>query len=523
MKKRILSFALTLVMVLTFTPTMPEVLASMDDFYADSELKAECLSMFLGSTITYLEEITSRAQSIVEGITGDYDKAKAIHTWVAGNVWYNQDWVSKRIEPLYTLPLDVLEHRHTTCHGYTLLTAALLRAIGIPALYVRGSNSNGASHAWNEAYVDGRWIIMDTTYDTGNVYWEGTFSEQWPSGRGHWFDISVENRLMGFDNWRYSKIFARDGALEEIILPDGITHIVDYMFYVSTSLTSVVIPDSATSIGSRAFTNCISLTSVTIGNGVTSIGSGAFSGCENLTSITIPNNVTDIHPWAFNSRYGLTIYGDVGSYAETYARQNNIPFVSLGGATPISDLTTASTWAHEGITSAIEKGFVPEDIQGEYTNVITRQEFCRMAVKWVEYALGKDIDTILAEKGLSIDPNAFTDTDNRYILAAFALGITAGTGEGIFSPDGEFNREQAATMIMNTARAIGADVSDPPASSFGDLGTAAGWSHTGISFVQANGIMQGVGNNNFDPKAKYTREQSIVTFDNIMHDTLPGR
>ena len=139
-----------------------------------------------------------------------------------------------------------------------------------------------------------------------------------------------------------------------------------------------------------------------------------------------------------------------------------------------------------------------------------------MAVKWVEYATGKNIDTILTERGLTRDPSAFSDTSDPDILAAFALDITSGTGGGKFTPNGQFSREQAATMIMNTCRAIGADVGSSPASDFADLNTAATWAQTGINFVRANGIMSGDGTN-FNPKQLYTREQSIITFNNIHH------
>ena len=168
------------------------------------------------------------------------------------------------------------------------------------------------------------------------------------------------------------------------------------------------------------------------------------------------------------------------------------------------------------------KGFVPADIQSNYTNVITRQEFCRMAVKWVEYATGKSIDAVLSERGLSRDPNAFSDTNDPDILAAFALGITSGTGGGRFTPDGQFSREQAATMIMNTCKVVGANVLNPPTSNFTDLNVASSWAVDGINFVRANGIMQGTVTDppTFSPKTNYTREQSIITFNNITHNDL---
>ena len=217
----------------------------------------------------------------------------------------------------------------------------------------------------------------------------------------------------------------------------------------------------------------------------------------------------------------VTIIDASGSFPGTVTQP---PTPTAPPAEPNANpLDSASDWAKEGITAAIGKGFVPTDIQGSYTNVITRQEFCRMAVKWVEYATGKNIDAVLSEKGLSRDPNAFSDTSDPDILAAFALGITSGTGGGQFTPNGEFSREQAATMIMNTCRAIGADVSNPPASDFVDMNSAAGWAVDGINFVRANGIMQGTGDDNFSPKANYTREQSIITFNNINAAALPGR
>jgi hypothetical protein len=190
---------------------------------------------------------------------------------------------------------------------------------------------------------------------------------------------------------------------------------------------------------------------------------------------------------------------------------------------PTPDLDSASTWAREGITSALGKGFVPADLQSNYTNVISRQEFCRLAVKWLEYATDKSIDTILSEKGLTRNTNAFSDTQDPAILAAYALDITSGTtaptatAPGKFTPGGQFSREQAATMVMNTCKAYGADTSHSPASGFEDLNTASSWAVDGINFCYANKIMQGTSTAplTFSPTITYTREQSILTFNNI--------
>jgi len=189
---------------------------------------------------------------------------------------------------------------------------------------------------------------------------------------------------------------------------------------------------------------------------------------------------------------------------------------SIEGETTVLDRYDASDWARNGIKEAIEKGFVPPDLQNNYKSVITRQEFCRMAVRWVEYKTGKSIEAVMQEKGVSRDPNAFTDTNDPDILAAYALGITNGTGNKRFTPNGQFNREQAAAMIRNTCKVVGMDISNVSSAGFADIGTASGWAVDGINFVRNAGIMQGTGNNKFDPKSTYTREQSILTFNNIL-------
>ena len=190
-------------------------------------------------------------------------------------------------------------------------------------------------------------------------------------------------------------------------------------------------------------------------------------------------------------------------------------------ADTVPNIDTADNWAHEGINEAYQKGFIPEELLNNFNYVINRQEFCRMAVRWVEYATGKSIDTVLFEKGLARSPNAFTDTSDPDILAAYALGITAGIGNNQFNPLGQFPRQQAAMMIMNACRAIGADVSNLPTADFADMNSAASWAHPGINFVRVREIMRGIGGGNFGPHTLYTIQESIVTFNNIKVEVLP--
>lgn len=114
-------------------------------------------------------------------------------------------------------------------------------------------------------------------------------------------------------------------SLTSITIPNSVTSIGDSAFYNCESLTSITIPNSVTSIGDSAFYNCESLASVTIPNSVTSIGNSAFQNCKSLASITIPNSVTNIGFDTFGGCQKLRINTFNDSFAEKYAKEENIP------------------------------------------------------------------------------------------------------------------------------------------------------------------------------------------------------
>ena len=57
---------------------------------------------------------------------------------------------------------------------------------------------------------------------------------------------------------------------------------------------NVIIPDGVTHIGDNAFRELVGIKSVTIPNGVLSLGKSSFSGCDHLESISIPETVKEI-------------------------------------------------------------------------------------------------------------------------------------------------------------------------------------------------------------------------------------
>ena len=158
--------------------------------------------------------------------------------------------------------------------------------------------------------------------------------------------------------------------LENINIPNSVTSIGKWAFWDCRSLTSISVPDSVATIEKGAFQDCKSLVNVKLSNSLKKISSSLFSDCESIKNITIPNGVTEIEDLAFShctSLTNITIPGSIikianaafhscsalkhifipesvkmiherafwacwditietvaGSYAEEYAKQNNI-------------------------------------------------------------------------------------------------------------------------------------------------------------------------------------------------------
>jgi len=201
----------------------------------------------------------------------------------------------------------------------------------------------------------------------------GTFAEITKyNGVGE--EVTIPSELGGYPVESIGKsAFCFFQSLEEIIIPDsvksigeeafvsckmmnrlkignGVVSIGKAAFELCWSLAAVDIPGNVKSIADRAFLCCISLATVNISESVTEIGDSAFEFCANLRSIFIPDSVTHIGDDAFahcdktvRTSHSLTncvgidfpdtvehfkfeIHCHAGSYAETYAKKNEIDF-----------------------------------------------------------------------------------------------------------------------------------------------------------------------------------------------------
>ena len=164
-----------------------------------------------------------------------------------------------------------------------------------------------------------------------------------------------------------------------------------------------------------------------------------------------------------------------------------------------------SSWAIEQVSAAITENLVPTELQSGFTQAITRAEFAVLAVILYETIAGE-----VVWHDIHIEP-LFIDTDDIRVEKAAHLGIVFGVGNNRFNPDEALTREQAAVMLARLADVIGMPFPNNPPETFDDTSIISSWAVDAVDQMRTMGIMDGVGNNIFEPQQSYTREQSIVT------------
>ncbi len=141
--------------------------------------------------------------------------------------------------------------------------------------------------------------------------------------------------------------------LEDVVIGSGVQTIRGGAFK-QTSIVSITIPDNVLWIGSYAFENCkkltnafvsgelnmstflncINLSDITFSETMTSIPYASFFNCYGIKNLYIPASITSIGAGVAEGIYGcnwseVTIYGESGTFAETYANAKRCTFVAV--------------------------------------------------------------------------------------------------------------------------------------------------------------------------------------------------
>jgi hypothetical protein len=125
------------------------------------------------------KQVIDLAHRAVGGAKDAAEAAKNIEAFVAEYV------ENKNLSVGYASAAEVADSRQGDCSEFAVLTAAMCRAVGIPAQVVVGvayvgdfaGHQGFGGHAWTQAYVGGKWVGLDAAfksagrggYDAGHI------------------------------------------------------------------------------------------------------------------------------------------------------------------------------------------------------------------------------------------------------------------------------------------------------------------------------------------------------------------
>ncbi len=168
--------------------------------------------------------------------------------------------------------------------------------------------------------------------------------------------------------------------------------------------------------------------------------------------------------------------------------------------TYFSDLADAS-WAIEAINYLAEKKVLAGKSQGVFApnDNVTRAEFAKILV--TAFGLTQKADI------------AFTDVsaDSWYydaVSIAVGSGIAKGMSDDRFGPEENITRQDMSVMLMNAARIAKAMAEADGNLNFPDEAEISDYAKAAVSTLSKAGIINGMGDGSFAPKAFATRAQA---------------
>ncbi len=271
-------------------------------------------------------------------------------------------------------------------------------------------------------------------------------------------DIEIPNGVTSIGN----SAFRGCSGLTSIEIGSSIIDIKAAAFFDCNGLTSIKISEGLRSIGKAAFYGCTGLTSVKIPGSVTSIGEGVFTNCSNLISIELPKSVINIGDWAIGK--SVDIYGESGSYAETWAQQNGNTFIPIR-TSQLKDISACMvvlsvptcTYAGTAQTPAVTVKDGSTILKKDTDYTVSYANNTRVGTATVtvtgkgNYTGSKTLTFTITAKSLSACKAALAVTTCIYTGAAQMPGITVKDGNATLKKDTDYTVSYANNTKVGTA------------------------------------------------------------------------
>lgn len=205
------------------------------------------------------------------------------------------------------------------------------------------------------------------------------------------------------------------------------------------------------------------------------------------------------------------VSGDGPSESVTWKNADNFPSVvetteTLATEKPVGTPPPSippSDWAAEYVEKAKEIGIVEWVSFYLYPHDIERRDFCEFVYNLIE--VSTEIDWSIPSK------SPFKDTDNEKVLALYSMGIINGKSETKFDPGAYLTREEAATIIIRMIHKVMPMEATKMRFEYDDIEDVSPWASDSVQIISNLGLMNGVGDNRFAPKERYTVEQAVAT------------
>lgn len=110
------------------------------------------------------------------------------------------------------------------------------------------------------------------------------------------------------------------GAIERVVLSDGVESITSGAFEYCTNLKEIVWPESLVSIFNSAFAGCINLQEITLPDHTITLGEKAFFDCKNIKKVTLSKDLLAISGKAFAGCTALKELRFTGGIPDIYAK-----------------------------------------------------------------------------------------------------------------------------------------------------------------------------------------------------------
>lgn len=112
------------------------------------------------------DDAIKKAKEITQNLVSNDEKVQAIYKYIISNIKYDY-YKMNNVKSDYIPNInDTFKTGTGICYDYASLSAGMLRSLGIPTKLVKGyKNDIQDYHAWNEVYLNNKWVIIDTTYD----------------------------------------------------------------------------------------------------------------------------------------------------------------------------------------------------------------------------------------------------------------------------------------------------------------------------------------------------------------------